>query len=293
MFQPKISIIIPVYNGSNYLKDAIQSALNQTYKNIEVLVINDGSNDNGQSEKIALSFWEQIKYFYKENGGVSTALNLWISEAQWDYISWLSHDDLYYPEKIKLQVQFLEKKENKNIIIYSNLDIIDSTGKIVSKSNLNFENTNETTFLYDLITQHTINGCTLLIPKSIFKSVGDFDKNLRTVQDYDMWIRLYKYIPFEKLDIPLIQSRHHPQQWARHPDIFIRMMQEEYHLYSSFIKDVWMKKIRHYYSWNTFWFFINFIIKYCWKIFLILPLFIYIWKFQYGRKLISKIRWSL
>ena len=73
---PKVSIIIPVYNGSNYLKEAIYSALNQTYNNIEVLVINDGSEDNGKTRNIALSYGDRIKYIEKENAGVSSALNV-------------------------------------------------------------------------------------------------------------------------------------------------------------------------------------------------------------------------
>jgi glycosyltransferase involved in cell wall biosynthesis len=100
MFNPKVSIIIPVYNWSNYLSEAIESALAQTYKNIEILVINDWSNDNWASEKIALSFGDKINYIYKENGWVATALNLWIEKASWEYISWLSRDNLYYSNKI-------------------------------------------------------------------------------------------------------------------------------------------------------------------------------------------------
>ena len=73
---PLVSIVIPVYNGSNFLAEAIKSALNQTYKNIEVLVINDGSNDNKETEKICKSFGEKIRYFYKGNEGVAKALSL-------------------------------------------------------------------------------------------------------------------------------------------------------------------------------------------------------------------------
>ena len=98
---PKVSIIIPVYNGENYLAEAIESALAQSYDNLEVIVINDGSKDN--TEKIALSYGKKIKYFHKSNGGVSSALNLGIEKMTGDYFSWLSHDDLYYENKIDKQ----------------------------------------------------------------------------------------------------------------------------------------------------------------------------------------------
>ena len=97
---PLVSIIIPVYNGSDFLKEAIESALSQSYKNIEVIVVNDGSSDDGKTEKIALSFNKSIKYFKKENGGVSSALNYGIRKMNGDFFSWLSHDDFYSKEKI-------------------------------------------------------------------------------------------------------------------------------------------------------------------------------------------------
>jgi glycosyltransferase involved in cell wall biosynthesis len=79
-FRPKVSIIIPVYNGENYLHEAIDSALAQTYKNIEILVINDGSTDN--TEKIALAYKDNINYFFKSNGGQSSALNFGIDKME-------------------------------------------------------------------------------------------------------------------------------------------------------------------------------------------------------------------
>lgn len=66
---PKVSIVIPVYNGTNYMKDAIDSALNQTYKNCEVIVVNDGSTDHGATARLAKSYGNKIRYFEKENGG--------------------------------------------------------------------------------------------------------------------------------------------------------------------------------------------------------------------------------
>ena len=126
--EKKVTIIIPVYNGSNYVREAIDSALAQTYKNIEILVVNDGSTDEGATRDICLSYGDKITYYEKENGGVSTALNLGIEKMTGDYFSWLSHDDLYYPDKIEKQMKELEKYD-ENTILYSNVDLIDLNGK--------------------------------------------------------------------------------------------------------------------------------------------------------------------
>ncbi|QQS18926.1 glycosyltransferase family 2 protein [Candidatus Saccharibacteria bacterium] len=98
---PKVSIVIPVYNGSNYLREAIDSALAQTYKNVETIVVNDGSTDGGATEKIAKSYGSKIRYYNKENGGVASTLNFGTQKMTGEYFSWLSHDDLYEKERLK------------------------------------------------------------------------------------------------------------------------------------------------------------------------------------------------
>ena len=128
----KVSIIIPVYNGEKYIKEAIESALNQTYTNIEIIVVNDGSKDN--TDEICKSYGNKIKYIKKENGGVATALNTGIKEAKGQYVAWLSHDDLYKENRIEKGMEVLSKLKDKNTIIFSNFELIDSNGKIFSKT---------------------------------------------------------------------------------------------------------------------------------------------------------------
>ena len=107
MYFPKVSIVIPAYNASNYLEEAIDSALAQTYSNIEIIVVNDGSLDDGATERVALAYGDKIRYFYKENGGSSSALNFGIANMTGEWFSWLSHDDLYLPEKIEKQIAYI------------------------------------------------------------------------------------------------------------------------------------------------------------------------------------------
>ena len=170
---PKVSIIIPVYNGANFLSEAIQSALNQTYRNFEVIVINDGSRDQDATEKIARSFGRKIRYFQKPNGGVASALNFGIKKMRGEYFSWLSHDDLYFPEKLQKEVNFIQKCSSK-ILVYSNFEIIDQSGRHIAFSRL--KPIRWADMAGALIREQFIHGCTLLIPKIVFSKIGLFNE---------------------------------------------------------------------------------------------------------------------
>lgn len=212
-FKPKITIAIPVYNGSNFMKVAIDSALAQTYDNKEILVINDGSTDNGETEKIALSYGNKIRYIKKENGGVATALNLAIKEMKGEYLSWLSHDDIYKTFKLEKQVEALNKLDDKTTIIFSNVELIDEKGDIFCTTNYSNLLTHEELCqgIYPVI-KGTVNGCSMLISKKCFDKVGLFNENLKTSNDYEMWLRLFKEFKCYLIEEPLIQYRIHKNQ---------------------------------------------------------------------------------
>lgn len=208
-FCPKVSIVIPVYNGSNYLREAIESALAQTYGNCEVLVVNDGSSDNGATRDIALSYGERIRYFEKENGGVSTALNMGIYEMHGEYFSWLSHDDLYHPHKIAVQIDSL-RSFSDTVVLYSDYEFIDQSGGGLGVNRV--EIIPPERMRLALIVSAPVNGCTVLIPKICFDRVGVFDERLLANQDYDFWFRLAKEFRFIHIPEVLIKSRLHPDQ---------------------------------------------------------------------------------
>lgn len=204
-----VSIIIPVYNGEKYLREAIDSALSQTYKNIEVIVVNDGSTDN--SEEIAKSYGSRIRYFKKENGGVSSALNMGLEKMRGYYFSWLSHDDLYYPEKIEKQVAYARKFDDKTIVI-SNWTIINANGEFIEDKHLDSRLEKLPTCFLAFDRKTWLNGCAMLIPKAIFEEFGNFNEKLRSTQDYEMWFRISRKIQFKILPDCLLFSRAHKDQ---------------------------------------------------------------------------------
>lgn len=222
-YQPKVTIIIPVYNGSNFLAEAIDAALAQTYKNCEILVINDGSKDNGASEKIALSYGDKIQYFFKKNGGVSSVLNYAFEIMTGEWFSWLSHDDLYYPEKIEKQVAFIGKLLEDNpkldihkITVRSATESIDKDGKVIKtpsyKDILVREKPIDT--ILNNISNYRLSGCSFLLPASCIKDVGEFNEDIRTVSDVEYWYRLlfagYEFYCLK--DSILVKNRSHGKQ---------------------------------------------------------------------------------
>ena len=214
---PLVSIIIPVYNGSNYLSEAIESALAQTYRNIEIIVVNDGSNDDGKTEALALSYGDKIRYIKKFNGGVSSALNLGISQMTGEYFSWLSHDDKYTESKIERQISLLKKYEDRRVIALCGSRFIDKNSEIMARrSNDRFttEYNDWKDALENLFSQGTYNGCAFLVPKQIFDECGMFDEELRFAQDTLMWARMFlsKYSVVYDAQVGSLSRIHEAQQ---------------------------------------------------------------------------------
>lgn len=216
-FAPLVSIVIPVYNGSNYMREAIDSALAQTYKNIEIIVVNDGSTDNGETERIAKEYGDKIRYICKENGGVSTALNTGIQNMQGEYFSWLSHDDVYMSDKIEKQVNALSELEDKTTLVYCDYVHIDKDSKLIgSMPETAFKKPKLLSWkhmLLDLFKSGSVNGCALLINKAVFDEVGMFDESLRFCQDGFMWYKIFM-AKYALLSIPdvCVKGRIHGKQ---------------------------------------------------------------------------------
>lgn len=212
-FSPMVSIVIPVYNGANYLHEAIDSALAQTYPNIEIIVVNDGSNDGNATDDIARSYGNRIRYFSKPNGGVASALNMGIEMMHGEYFSWLSHDDVYYPHKIASQIEFINRFELQEAIIYSDYSTIDKDGaeKIIHRMPF----TSVRDVYYQLYLTSWLHCCTLLIPRKMLLSAGMFPEQYKTVQDYELVLGLAKSVPFVHQSEVVIKARHHEEQGSR------------------------------------------------------------------------------
>lgn len=243
--RPKVSIIIPVYNGTNYLAEAIDSALAQTYKNTEVIVVNDGSTDNGETEQVAKSYGDKIRYYLKDNGGVASALNFGIQKMTGEYFSWLSHDDMYEKNKIENQVNYLNKLNREDVIIACNAKVLFASG-IKKKEKIDANTFGFIDIFLSTSANVGVNGCSLLIPKKAFEVCGDFNVNLPVTQDYDLWFRMKDKFKFVLLDKYLVISRRHEMQ-----DSVLKhklMVEAGDQMHCEFLKSVSYERFEKYFS---------------------------------------------
>lgn len=215
---PRITIVMPVYNGERYLAGAVASALAQDYDNFEIVIVNDGATDR-YSARIAQAFRDanpdRIRYIYQENGGVAAALNTAIGVATGEFFAWLSHDDLYYSDRLRQQMEFYQKFDLDGACVFSNFRFIDENKNKLSSAVLNasvFEAIPEVSLL-----QSGINGCALLVPMKIMRQYGPFDTSLRYAQDFDLWGRILQDHPFVFDESELVLYRQHAEQGSQHP----------------------------------------------------------------------------
>lgn len=212
---PKVTIVMPVFNGGRYFQIALESALAQTYENLEIVVVNDGSTDGGETESIALRYGSRIRYIRQENKGVGGALNAGIREMTGDFFAWLSYENIHLPHKTAWQIAFFRRLSKPEAMLFSDYELIDSDGKVICPANMPHQEFVSNPLLPFL--NGGINGCTLLISASILKRFGPFDENLRYTQDYDLWNKILAEHTFFHQPKTLVQYRVHPNQDSHNP----------------------------------------------------------------------------
>jgi len=195
----EVSVIIPTYNRANLLPRAIESVLNQTYQDFEVIVVDDASCDN--TEEVVQGFNDpRIKYVkHKINKGGSAARNTGIKTAEGKYIAFLDSDDEWLPEKLEKQVRKIERSPEKVGVIYTRYWIIQNGKKFLSREPKKRGDIFEDELIKDWVSP---TSC-VLVKRECFAEVGGFDENLPVRQDYDMWLRIAKYFYFDYIKEPL------------------------------------------------------------------------------------------
>ena len=206
--KPLVSIVIPVYNTEKYIRECIDSALNQTYDNVEIIAVNDGSSDG--SLDILKSYDNKIKIITKENGGTASALNIGIKHMCGEWFKWLSADDLLYPSAIEDLISYANSIQNsEKCILYGNHDCINSKGDIIKQIiEPNYNNMDHMYCNIILLDHFYGNALSSLIHVSAFKKYGAFNETVKFNEDYEMWLRLCIIHGFKLIQISKTVSKY-------------------------------------------------------------------------------------
>ena len=200
----KVSVIIPTYNRAHLIARSIESVLNQTYREFELIVVDDGSTDN--TEEVVKSFNDQrIRYIrYQMNEGAATARNTGIRAARGDYIAFQDSDDEWHPDKLEKQINILLNYKEE-MVIYTDMERIYQNGEAVywkSPTINSFELIDERTIDYKPM---GIGITTVVLKRSCFETVGLFDEKLPRFIDLDFLIRLSKVFRFYHMKEALVK----------------------------------------------------------------------------------------
>ncbi len=167
-----VSVIIPVYNGDRFIKQAIESVLNQSYTNLEIIVIDDGSTDN--TKNVVLSFPE-VYYHYQEHQGVASARNKALSMANGDFIAFLDADDFYDHKKLEIQLTYLQNNPAIDICFCYQHNFIEDGFSLSEKDYIHF------------MQNEKIGLITMMVRKFVFEKVGLFNVKFAHSTDFE-WI---------------------------------------------------------------------------------------------------------
>jgi len=203
-----VSIVIPTHNRCDLLIRAVRSACSQTYGNIEIIVVSDGSKDNTDSEMKRLAGTDsRIKYYsYETSKGGNYARNLGIKAAKGEYVAFLDDDDVWHSSKIELQMQMFNNDENIGLVCTAFYAIYEGE---------NYKTLYIPPAPYDSSYRILIENCigsttTVMVKKHLLEKVNMFDENLKAQQDYDLWIRLCQITKIGVVRTPCVDYYNYP-----------------------------------------------------------------------------------
>ena len=212
----KVSIILPCYNGAPWVDNTVRSIMVQTFKNFELLIIDDGSTDNSEETIAPFLCDKRVRYIYQNNKGFSRAINSGIKASSGELIGFIGQDDLWAPNKLELQIKYLSKHLDIDLL-FSDYYSIDSQGQILReiKASVPAFHTRQEV-ITRLFLENFIGFETVLIKRKCFDEVGFFDERMTAFSDHDMWLRIAKSFNIEGyIDLPLVKKREHKLQLSK------------------------------------------------------------------------------
>ena len=213
MPHPTVSVIIPAYNSERYIADAVKSVLAQSYQPAEVIVVDDGSSDG--TARVVQGLGNSIRSLHQANRGEPAARNLGLRNAQGEYVAFLDADDLWRPDKLKLQMDYFAAHPNC-AVVYTDMSTFDDHGVVDPSVKVRFNITFPTGNIFVPLFRETLFGSgSVVFRKHCVDKVGYFDEQFLIGCDYEMWLRMSRHFEFGVVDQPLLMYRQHPQMSTR------------------------------------------------------------------------------
>lgn len=218
---PEISVIIPSYNSEKHIAETIASILGQTFKDIELIVVDDGSTDRTPS--IVSSFGAPVRLIEQANAGVCAARNRGLSEAQGHFICFMDHDDYWFPDKLARQIEAFKTRPEAGVVYSSFINWhAEEDGRFPPPDSFELMETADeidpefSGWIYHLL----LLDCWMLTSTAMFRTealekCGSFDEDLPFSEDWDLWLRMAREYPMIKLQRPTTLYRQHKQQGNR------------------------------------------------------------------------------
>ena len=230
---PLVSIIMNCYNCSQYLSEALDSVSQQTFKDYEIICWDNQSTDG--SREIALGYGEPLRYFRGEEFlPLGAARNAALEKAQGKYIAFLDCDDIWFPEKLKKQIEIMESNEELGLV-FSDSYVIDSKGNLLRKTYFRIPKPSSGRVFNELFTYNFIPILTVVIRSDVLGKVGIFDSRYLIAEDYDLFLRIAEHYPIGLIKEPLTKYRIHKHSVSQRN--MIRSFIEELQ-----IKEDWLRR---------------------------------------------------
>lgn len=224
--QPTVSVIVPAYNSERFIRASLQSVIEQSYTDYEVIVVDDGSRDGTRAAILSVN--GPIRYVHQQNQGPAAARNTGIGCATGELICFLDADDLWAPEKLQTQVAFMEQHPDVGLV-FADEDEFDDSGvqvpSLLATSRFSAALRGETVVneaFQKLLVENFIPTSTVMARRACFDTAGLFDVALRGPEDRDMWSRIAAYLPIACLPIKLGRKRAVPTSVSRDVEMTLR-----------------------------------------------------------------------
>ena len=210
---PTVNVIIHTYNNERFIAETVESVLNQTYKDYEIIVVDDGSVDGTRDALIP--YMQKIRYHYKENGGIASAKNAGIGLSQAEFVAFLDHDDLWVPDKLQLQMEHFN--ENPQIgLVYAKYTSFRDGKELRTKPEKGYSGW----IFKELLAKSFIQTSTVVVKRECLDAAGPYDETFSLGDEYDMFLRIARKFQCGFVDKGLTRYRVHDTNASNNDFLF-------------------------------------------------------------------------